>query len=48
VTYLIIAVIHFGFTEDTSMLMSLLPYVAAYVGLTEVKPFFAKKQGGDK
>jgi hypothetical protein len=42
VIYLIIAVIHFGLTGDTSMLVTLLPYMAAYKGLTEVKPLLSK------
>jgi len=45
-TYLIVAVIHFSFTGDTSMLMTLLPYIAAYVGLYEVKPLFSRGKGG--
>jgi hypothetical protein len=46
VTYLIVAVIHFIFTGDTSMLMTLLPYIAAYVGFSEVKPLFSRRKGG--
>ena len=45
VTYLMVAVIHFSFTGDTSMLMTLLPYIAAYVGLSEVKPLFSRGKG---
>lgn len=41
---LMIGVIHFGKTGDTSMVMSLLGYAAAYVGLSEVKPLFAGKK----
>jgi hypothetical protein len=40
-TYLISGVIHFSHTGDTSMLTTLLMYVAAYVGVTEVKPLFS-------
>lgn len=49
VIYLTISVIHFGLTGDTSMLVTLLPYVAAYKGLTEVKPLLSKvKKENDK
>lgn len=49
VIYLIIAVIHFGLTGDTLMIVTLLPYVAASKGLTEVRPLLSKgKKESDK
>jgi len=42
VIYLIIGLIHFGGTGDTSMLTTLLTYTAGYVGLAEVKPLFSR------
>ncbi len=45
-TYLISGVIHFSHTGDTSMLTTLLTYVAAYVGVTEITPFIPKRRKG--
>jgi len=47
VVHLIIGVIHFGETGDTSMLVQLLYTVGTYVGLSEGKALFSKgKKGG--
>lgn len=42
ISNLIIGVIHFVQTGDTATVMAVLGYAAAYVGLTEVTPFFAR------
>jgi len=48
VVYLIIGVIHFCYTGDTSMLTTLLASAGAYVGLPEVKAALISrgKKGG--
>jgi len=40
--YLVVAVVHFIQTGDTSMFPMLLGYVAAYVGLTEIALLFPR------
>lgn len=42
VIYLVVGILHFSRTGDTSMLTTLLTYVGAYIGLAEVKPLFSR------
>jgi hypothetical protein len=42
VVYLIIGVIHFAQTGDTSMLTTLLGYAGGYIGLEKVTPLFSR------
>jgi hypothetical protein len=47
--YLICAMIHFVHTDDGGMLITLLPYIAAYVGIPMVTPHIPwGKKGGMK
>ncbi len=49
VIYLVIGLIHFSRTGETSMLSTLLTYVGTYVGVAEVKPLLSKvKKENDK
>lgn len=43
-TYLVCAVIHFAHTSDTTMFVTLLPYLSAYVGIHKVVPFLSSKK----
>lgn len=43
-TYLIIGVVHFSHTGDTSMLTTLLECVAAYVGVKQITPLIPKSR----
>ena len=47
VIYLVCAAIHFVHTDDGGMLLSLLPYLAGYVGIPMVTPHipWGKKEG---
>ncbi len=47
VIYLVIGLIQFSHTGETSMLTTLLTYVGAYVGLAEVKPIFSRGKRED-
>jgi hypothetical protein len=50
VIYLICAMIHFIHTDDGGMLITLLPYLAGYVGIPMVTPHipWGKNKGNDR
>jgi hypothetical protein len=44
VIYLVVGILHFSRTGDTSMLTTLLTYVGAFIGLAEVKPLVSWRE----